>query len=299
MTAEKKDFIHNMNIVKAFPEERTGAARILIRASSEKEDRVGEVILKSAFADPSMRNDFIETGYLDYNHLTDIIDKEIQETKPKGVELANLQKEKAKAIIGYPEKVGNRDDFPSEYGIKDDGFYIEGRLIPDNEYAETIKSALASGMTGWGASVSGTASKSDFVGNRLHRIHLKKCAIQPLMESINPDTSVHLLKSSLTQLNNIRKSMFEIEDPVIAESDEHSRLKREYDNLIQIISEDEDISAILLDKIFTDIRNRVTNGSMELKSSVIKDFLFRNYGFLNETTEGLADTVLITLSGEY
>ena len=305
MSNDNKKFIHKMNVIKAFPDQRSGAAKILIRASSEKEDRVGEIILKSAFADPKMRDEFVDIGYLDYNHLTDLIDKEIIKDKPSGDKLVALQKAKAEAIIGYPVRAGGSSEFPSEYekyGLQEDGFYIEGRLIPGNQYAETIKSALASGMRGWGASVSGTALKSDFIENRLQRIHLKKCAIQPLMESVNQDTSVHLLKSDLVELSNIQKSFFGEEDEPSGEHPEENgnyhELKRMHENLIQTISEDEEISGILIDKIFSDIKNRVKTGSMELRSSVIRDFITQNYGFIGDSTSELADTVLISLSGE-
>lgn len=140
---QETTFLHPFQILKASPEDRTGAIKILVKASSERRDKQGEVILKSAYADMNMRSQFTSQGYFDYNHLTDLIDKEIRDLKKEGTltgtVLVALQDAKTKAIIGGPEQIGLKDDFPTSLGIKEDGLYIQGRLIPGNSFAEEIK----------------------------------------------------------------------------------------------------------------------------------------------------------------
>lgn len=197
-------FLHPFNILKASPEERTGAIKILVKASSEREDRQGEIILKSAYADKEMQEAFKTQGYFDYNHLTDHIDKEIRDLKSNGnltgSKLVELQKAKTEAIIGSPTQIGFKDDFASNLGIKEDGLYILGSLFPGNKFAEEIRKGLQAGFNGWGASVSGFARPQDYSGKTIRKILLKKCAIAPLQEVINPDTSVQLLKGAIFQI---------------------------------------------------------------------------------------------------
>lgn len=82
-------FLHPFQILKANPEERSGAIKILVKASTEEEDKQGEIILKSAYQDPLMRKEFLNEGYFDYNHLTDIIDKEISLLKSQNQMIAS------------------------------------------------------------------------------------------------------------------------------------------------------------------------------------------------------------------
>lgn len=207
------NFYHPLTILKASPEERTGRIKIFMRASSDREDSVGEVILKSAFADMDMRSEFIKSGYFDWNHLTDIIDIKTRNADPK--DFTDLQIAKARAIIGKPENVGFKNDFPSNLVMnQEDGLYCSGYLIPENEFSIEIRKGLEAGIP-YGASVSGFTRREDKVGSTIKKIQLRKIAIQPLQESINKDTTVSLMKSAFpsltTLMNNVRKG-YDFED---------------------------------------------------------------------------------------
>lgn len=303
--AETAEFIHKFTIQKAFPGERGGAIRILIKASTEDQDRQGQIILKSAYSDSLMRDEFVREGYLDYNHLTDYIDSEIFGSKPppSAEKLAELQKTKLQAIIGYPTAVGSKEEFPSEYKLTDDGFYILGSLIPGNQYAEEIRRGLEAGWNGWGASVSGQAFKTDLQGNTLKKIHLRKCAIQPKSESINGNTSVQLLKSNIVQLRDIHKSLLaQVTTDVTGlggiEDGPTSDLQRRYDILYNFVKDDTVTNERFLEKIFTDISGRIYNQEMPLRSHVIRECLNGDYGIDGDVLDDMTDTFFIKLSGE-
>ncbi|TGK41229.1 hypothetical protein [Leptospira andrefontaineae] len=301
-----KLFFHPFHILKATPEERTGAIRILIRASSEKEDRQGEIILKSAYDDPEMRSRFKAQGYLDYNHLTDLIDKEIREKKPSAVELVELQKAKSAAIIGSPEEIGTKEDFPSSLGIKEEGLYIIGRLFPGNSFVEEIRKGLQAGFNGWGASVSGFASPNDVQKNKIKKIQLRKCALAPLQEVINPDTSVQLLKGAV-MLKDLHKSISEdsyldctFEEQREKQENEDSKvnaLERKILGLSRLIYSVPTFQDQTLNQILTDVQLLVKTGSMDLRTSVIRSHLRDTYGFDGSDLENLSDTIFLNLNG--
>jgi hypothetical protein len=303
---QQAEFIHDFSIMKAFPMPRGNGIRILIKASTEKEDRVGEVILKSAYADTQMRSNFLDEGYLDYNHLTDIIDKEIINSggniSPE--RLTELQKSKIQAIIGYPQAVGTRDEFPSEYKLVDDGFYILGSLIPGNVYAEEIRKGLEAGFAGWGASVSGKAHRSDFDGNTLKRIHLRKCAIQPKSDSINNDTAVTLMKSNILMLKDVQKSFLASQDSSFVEESNIEdlsflrKLQVKYNALYDFVSNDPIASQRYMEKIFSDIVSRVISKEMSVKTISIRDWISSQYGLEGDLLEEMTDTFFIKLNGE-
>ncbi len=302
-------FLHPFQIMKATPEDRTGAIKILVKASSEREDRQGEVILKSAYADPSMRSEFTSQGYFDFNHLTDHIDKEIRDLKKEGKLtgslLVDLQKSKAEAIIGAPEQIGLKEDFPTHYGIKDDGLYILGRLFPGNKFAEEIRKGLQAGFQGWGASVSGFARPQDYQGKTIRKILLRKCAIAPLQEVINPDTSVQLIKGAIF-LRDIEKSILEgvsdsLEDTQNLESFELERLlriERKLDFLTKLFQSDPQAQDRFVELIISDISDRVRNQGMEIRSALIRSVLQTEYSIEGEDIENLTDAIFLKLSGE-
>lgn len=303
--SETQQFLHPFQICKATPEDRTGAIKILVRASSEQEDRQGEIILKSAYADPAMRADFTKTGYLDYNHLTDHIDREIREKKKSGELtsslLVDLQKAKASAIIGAPEQIGLKDDFPAHYGLQNDGVYILGRLFPRNAFAEEIRKGLEAGFQGWGASVSGFARPEDLQGKTIKKIFLRKCALAPLAEVINPDTSVQLIKGAI-MLRDLEKSLIDgtlsAAEVLDIENDRIARLETKVNFLSRLIQFSPNLQDQYLDLIFSDISIRVKNGNMDLRSSTIRNLLFTEFGIEGEELETLTDTIFLKLSGE-
>ncbi|PJZ51524.1 hypothetical protein [Leptospira adleri] len=290
-------FLHPFQIMKATPEDRTGAIKILVKASSEREDRQGEVILKSAYADPSMRSEFTSQGYFDFNHLTDHIDKEIRDLKNEGKLtgslLVDLQKSKAEAIIGAPEQIGLKEDFPTHYGIKDDGLYILGRLFPGNKFAEEIRKGLQAGFQGWGASVSGFARPQDYQGKTIRKILLRKCAIAPLQEVINPDTSVQLIKGAIF-LRDIEKSILDGSD----ELERLLRIERKLNFLTKLFQSDPEAQDRFVELIISDISDRVRNQGMELRSALIRSVLQTEYSIEGEDLENLTDAIFLKLSGE-
>ncbi|RHX90251.1 hypothetical protein DLM76_20525 [Leptospira yasudae] len=301
-------FLHPFQILKASPEDRTGAIKILVRASSEREDKQGEVILKSAYADKEMRSEFTSQGYFDYNHLTDLIDKEIRDLKSEGkltgTTLVSLQDAKTKAIIGAPEQIGTKDDFPTSLGIKNDGLYIQGRLFPGNSFAEEIKKGLQAGFNGWGASVSGYAKPQDYQGKTIRKIQLKKCALAPLQEVINPDTSVQLIKGAVF-LRDIEKSELGVASLPSTSSiqenieiDRLSRIERKLAFLTKLFQSDPVAQDRFVDLIFTDIDDRIVNQGMECRSSLIRSILSLEYSIEGEDLENLTDALFLKLNGE-
>ncbi|AGS80505.1 hypothetical protein [Leptospira alstonii] len=297
-------FLHPFQILKASPEERTGAIKILVRASSEKEDLQGEVILKSAYADLDMRSEFLTQGYFDYNHLTDLIDKEIQDLRSKGklsgTELVNLQKAKVESIIGGVERIGFKDDFPQNLGIKNDGLYIQGRLFPENKFAEEISKGLQAGFMGWGASVSGYARPQDYQGKTIRKIQLRKCAIAPLQEVYNPDTAVQLIKGAVL-LRDIEKSSLPVpsEDLQNPESlDRLFRIERKLDFLSKLFLSDPNTQDKFLDLIFSDIANRTKTQELKLGSSWIRSVLSDEFYLEGEDLENFTDLLFLKLNGE-
>ncbi|WP_061235185.1 hypothetical protein [Leptospira weilii] len=286
-------FLHPFHILKASPEERSGAIKILVKASSEREDRQGEIILKSAYADQEMRDAFLQHGYLDYNHLTDHIDKEIRDLKSSGKltgsVLVDLQKAKTEAIIGSPEQIGFKEDFPSNLGIKDDGLYILGRLFPGNKFAEEIRKGLQAGFNGWGASVSGFARPQDYSGKTIRKILLKKCAIAPLQEVINPDTVVQLLK-------DLEKSEILPTTPqVVFDEDRLSRIERRLDFFSKIFQSDPDAQDRYVDLIYSDIANRITKDE-EIRSAWVRSILQNEFCVEGQDLENLADMIFLKLN---
>ncbi|PJZ89548.1 hypothetical protein [Leptospira levettii] len=211
-------FHHPVQILKATPEERTNRIKVLLKASTDGEDSQGEVILKSAFADNSMRSNFLKVGYFDWNHITDILDAKCRDVAP--AEITEIQLAKAKAIIGRPEAIGFKDEFPASLGIKDDGLYCSGYLVGENEFAQEIRKGLEAGVP-YGASISGWARKEDKIGNTIKKIQLRKIAIQPLMESINQDTAIRLMKSQFPSLTTLVKKGFDSTEPNFETIEEH------------------------------------------------------------------------------
>ncbi|EMO66467.1 hypothetical protein LEP1GSC132_2487 [Leptospira kirschneri str. 200803703] len=302
-------FLHPFEILKASPEERSGAIKILVKASTEEEDKQGEIILKSAYQDPSMRKEFLNEGYFDYNHLTDIIDKEIKELRSQNrltaSHLVELQKSKIESIIGGAVQIGYKDDFPANLKISDEGLYILGNLFPENKFAEEIRKGLQAGFHGWGASVSGYARPIDKQGNKIRKIKLKKCAIAPIQEVYNPNTSVQLLKGAvflkdLDKQTHLNQEEYKNQD--LKENKELveriQRVEKKLQFFTKIIELDPNIQERFLKTIFSDISNRFKNKEMNLGSIVLKSVLSEEYHLEGEELETLSDLLFLKLNGE-
>ncbi|PJZ29089.1 hypothetical protein [Leptospira kmetyi] len=299
-------FLHPCNILKASPEHRTGAIKILVKASSENEDRQGEIILKSAYEDRGMRDAFLHQGYFDYNHLTDHIDKEIRDLKNNGKltgsVLVDLQKSKTEAIIGAPEQIGFKEDFPTSLGIKDDGLYILGRLFPGNKFAEEIRKGLQAGFNGWGASVSGFARPQDYSGKTIRKILLNKCALAPLQEVINPETSVQLLKGAIL-LRDIEKSdltstNISVIPQGVIDEDRLLRIERRLDFFSRLFQSDPSAQDRYVDLIFSDITNRIKTQEQEIRSAWVRSVLSNDYCIDGDDLENLTDLLFLKLNEE-
>ena len=206
MESKSVTFYHPFKILKANPLDNR--VEVLLKASAESKDTQGETILKSAFADRSMRDTFSKIGIYDYNHLSDIY--ELKMRTATGKEILEFQLLKEQSIIGYPDRsdlaIGLKDEFPTSFDLKDEGVYSYGYIIPEKEIAKEVIKGIQSGMP-YGASVSGTAKKEDVSNGTIKKITLKKIAIAPLGEVINQDTYVSLAKSKLIELSNVVKSL--------------------------------------------------------------------------------------------
>lgn len=281
------EFTHPCHIIKA--EENSGRLKVLIRASTEGEDRHGERVLKSAFADPDMQRSFSREGYYDYNHITDILDKQMKGVS--GTELVELQKAKARAIIGYP------DPHKSLF-VGDDGVYSQGYLFADNEYVQEIRKGLESGWSGWGASISGFANPADLEGNTFKKIGLKKIAIAPLQEVINPDTSVQLAKSKLVQLLKGGEDYYteeqtgatdtlpdtEIRDQIIQD------LQMQVGRLTRLVLSQPSMQ----EAIAREVVDAIKCGTLPLQHDPIVSFLTDSFGFDTDLAKQVANGVLLT-----
>ncbi|NBU99746.1 MAG: hypothetical protein EBS19_16310, partial [Spirochaetia bacterium] len=160
------------------------------------------------------RSNFAKIGVYDYNHLSDIY--EIKMLSAMGKELLEFQLLKEQSIIGYPERktelaIGLKDEFPTSFGLTEEGVYSYGYIIPDKEISKEVIKGIKAGMP-YGASVSGVARKEDVQNNTIKKITLRKIAIAPLGDVINQDTFVSLAKSKMVELNNIVKSLNGLEE---------------------------------------------------------------------------------------
>lgn len=192
-----QEFTHPFEVMKASFSQREGKTDILIKASSEMRDRQGETILKSAYLDKAMQSEFLSDNYIDWNHLTDYYDALLPNAKPE--QINQLMIEKEKAIIGRATQIGFKDDFPSEMSLEPDKLYCRGYLINDNGYVQQMLPKLKAGFDAYAASVMGHVDKAHKSNGVISRVKLKKIALAPRMDVMNPDTSVTLVKGKTIQ----------------------------------------------------------------------------------------------------
>lgn len=173
-------YIQNVDSIEVIKSNKYEDPEIIIRASTDKLDRQGEIVLKSAFNDQSMQTEFRKEGFYDYNHITDSIESEIK--KASGSELVNLHESRLEGIVGYP----NRND--SGLYTKQDGVYSEGKLLSKTKFGSKIIEFLRSGFGSVGASISGFVNDEDIKDGKIFKVHLRKIALQPTIDSINNET---------------------------------------------------------------------------------------------------------------
>ena len=190
-----QEFTHPFEVMKASFSQREGKTDILIKASSEMRDRQGETILKSAYLDKAMQSEFLSDNYIDWNHLTDYYDALLPNAKPE--QINQLMIEKEKAIIGRATQIGFKDDFPSEMSLEPDKLYCRGYLINDNGYVQQMLPKLKAGFEAYAASVMGHVDKAHKSNGVISHVKLKKIALAPRMDVMNPDTSVTLVKGKI------------------------------------------------------------------------------------------------------
>ncbi|MEQ9363403.1 MAG: hypothetical protein RIF32_04125 [Leptospirales bacterium] len=307
VTEDHLQFLHPAQLVPLAKSDvdRMGRKPVMLRASSEAEDRQGETVLKSCFADAKpMLRQFEKSGYWDWNHETDIYEREIREiilNKGTAAEIAQLQAKKHEAIIGQPLQCGMRDDFPVEDGLKDEGFYCKGFLYDDNAHAQTITRNLESGATIYGASISAHAPRSAIEGGRIKSLTLRKIAIQPRLDSVNQDTWVKLTKATLlSDAATIEKADYASDAPV----DGHYEYIREHLGELhmyvrRIESRQLAHSRLILsipkvqDAIADEISRAIKAKELRLGSEEIRRYLSDAYDFAPSHASDLADYILI------
>lgn len=296
------EFIHPMKIMKTSPTERGDRIEVVLKASSEAEDSQGEIILKSAYADKNMRNDFQNTGYYDYNHVTDIIEHKMKSMK--AAELNALLLEKEKAIIGFPDKsnlaIGMKDEFPTSFKLPSDGIYSYGYLIPSNEYVKEMFPKMKAGFP-YGASISGQCAKEDMVGNKITKLKLRKIAIAPVDDVINKDTTVFLKSKNIVLLRNLQKSLtdnyesdygYGMHDEA-TEEDRFARLEKKITLLEKVVMGNPELQDQYLDQVMEDIRIKIDSEQLQLGYSPIKDALVKIWCMDEPNADYIANQFLI------
>lgn len=265
-------FWHPAKILKAEPIDDRIHVEIL--ASTEDLDNQGERVLKSAFSDKTMQNNFLKTGYYDYNHLTDLIDEKM--IKASGPEIVALQKAKAEAIIGYPETIA----------INNEGVVTSGYLIGGNTFVEQIRKGLESGFEGWGASICGFARPGDVERNVIKALQLRKVGFAPLQECINPHTSVRLLKSSLSEL--MRKAEIPLAESITEDALDLQQMNRKlnfvYDHFLN--------SFEFQDRMAKGIREAIQSKQLGLNYDDIVGHLMERYMLDRNVAGEIANGIL-------
>jgi len=288
------NFRHPFHILKANTE-RTDRVEVLLKASAENEDTQGETILKSAFADTNMRSNFAKIGVYDYNHLSDIY--EIKMHSAIGKELLEFQLLKEQSIIGYPERnelaIGLKDEFPTSFGLKEEGVYSYGYIIPEKEIAKEVIKGIKAGMP-YGASVSGLARKEDVQNNTIKKITLRKIAIAPLGDVINQETFVNLAKSKMVELRNVVKSLSQIPE-IIGEQREfvtignqfNSGIEKKLDTILKVLYKSDITRREFLEVISDEIEEKLTKSYMNNPVG-LSDYLSSFYSIPTEIADKIA-----------
>ena len=300
-----QEFTHPFEVMKANFSQREGKTDILIKASSEMRDRQGETILKSAYIDKGMQQEFLSDNYIDWNHLTDYYDALLPNAKPE--QINGLMIEKEKAIIGRATQIGFKQDFPSEMNLEPDKLYARGYLINDNGYVQQMLPKLKAGFDAYAASVMGHVDKAHKSNGIISHVKLKKIALAPRMDVMNPDTSVSLVKGkmihSLTQilkgvtdtklLKNIGV-MNEIEDTQLDSQilQQIQMLSRKVDLLFSNMKSQPDFYTGMVGDLTEQIESRVLPVTYE----AIKQILMEKYCCSDEEASEMAQKYIVELN---
>lgn len=289
---------------------RDGKTRIIIKASSEVQDREGDTILQESYRDKSMQAEFIRDGFFDWQHMTDYYEAVMKSAKPS--EVNSLMIEREKAIIGRPTEIGFKDDFPSEYCLESGKLYTRGYLLNENQYVAEVLSKLRAGYDAYAASVMGEAVRvHKAAGAMINKVRLKKIALAQRSDVMNPDTSVSLLKAKkLHTLNQIlkggllQKSGFGKIEPMEHELEEQS-LIQQIEELTARLARLEGMTGMhhsyimeqpdFYNGMAADLGSQVESQAVPIGYEAVKDMLMEKYYCPEDVAKSLAENYVIEL----
>ena len=174
---------------------RSGGSTISVIAkfSSEKIDEQNDSFSKAAWEHKEDVEHFMRKGFADWNHLYPINKKLAREALKKGdAKGCNQAEELAlKSIVGQPEKLWAEQDGP----------YCKIRLYANNDFIKAYEPALMANSDRFGVSAAGVVLDADKDGGVkiVKRARLSQISICPLLEAINDDTTINLVKSQAAE----------------------------------------------------------------------------------------------------
>lgn len=165
---------------------------MLLKVSTPKRDKEGDMFLKGAWTHPEDLAYFSKKGVIDWNHLSQT-SKFSKSSNPK--EKADMELVSAEAILGTPAGRGLYQE--------DDALYCETRINAENKYIKPFVPLLKAGYEGLEVSAAGGAYRpspetiAKYGEKTWDRARLTHIAICPPGEAINDETQALLIKSHL------------------------------------------------------------------------------------------------------
>ena len=192
LLADKAFYKAGGSLVEA---KRSGGSTISVitKFSSNKIDDQNDSFSKAAWDHKEDVDHFMRKGFADWNHLYPINKKLAMEALKKGdAQACNKAEELAlKSIVGQPEKLWSEQDGP----------YCKIRLYANNEFIKAYEPALMANSDRFGVSAAGVVLDSQKDGGIkiVKRARLSQISICPLLEAINDDTTINLVKSQAAE----------------------------------------------------------------------------------------------------
>ena len=166
---------------------------VITKFSSDKIDEQNDSFSKAAWNNEEDVDHFMRKGFADWNHLYPINKKLAKEALKRGdAKACNEAEELAlKSIVGQPEKLWSENDGP----------YCKIRLYANNEFIKAYEPALMAHSDRFGVSAAGVVFDAQRDGGikRIKRARLSQISICPLLEAINDDTTINLVKSQAAE----------------------------------------------------------------------------------------------------
>ncbi len=167
---------------------------VVTKFSSEQIDLENDRFLKSAWTNQDDVDHFMRKGLADWNHLYVINKKIARECMKKNDVQGYNQAETlaVKSIVGQPDKLY----------VEKDGPYCKLKLYANNEFVKAYEPALMAGSDRFGVSAAGRVidKQRDQQGiNVVTRARLSQISICPLLEAVNDDTTINLVKSAVAE----------------------------------------------------------------------------------------------------